>query len=417
MSAPEASTGGGPEGALTGLLVVELASEASAFAGKLLGDLGADVVLVEPPGGHATRLYPPFVADVEDPERSLWFWHYNTSKRSVVLDLDSDAGRADLERLLADADVVVEAEAPGALAARGIHDEALRERHPRLVWASVTPFGRSTSRRDEPATDLTVLAGGGPVWSCGYDDHSLPPVRGGGNQGWQTAGLWAAMGVLTAVVAREFTGRGQLVEVSAHAAANVTTEAGTYEWLVAGATVQRQTARHAAVHMTMDTDAICADGRQVNTGVPPRSASEFAGVLDWLDRIGGREQFPDYVLLEMGVERGGVAIHEIFEDPEAGAIFTAGREVVGYLAERVSAYDYFFNAQSLGLACGIIYSPEEVMADPHFVERGFPTPVRHEEMAREVLYPGAPYRLPASPWRISRPAPRVGEHQREILGG
>ena len=83
-----------------------------------------------------------------------------------------------------------------------------------------------------------MLAGGGPVWNCGYDDHSLPPVRGGGNQGHHTASHFAVMSTLVALLARDENGGGQHIDVSMHAAANVTTEAGSYEWLVAQATVQ-----------------------------------------------------------------------------------------------------------------------------------------------------------------------------------
>lgn len=403
-------------GALEGVVVVELASERAAFAGKLLADLGADVVLVEPPGGHPTRAYGPFADDVAHPDRSLWFWHSNTSKRGVVLDLASADGAAAFRRLVAGADVVVEGENPGALAALGLDHLALRVEHPALVWVSVTPFGRDNPRAHEQATDLTVLAGGGPVWSCGYDDHTLPPVRGGGNQGLHTACIWAVMGALTALVARDVTGEGQHVDTSMHAASNVTTEAATYEWLVAGATVQRQTARHAAVRPTRSTDAVCADGRQVNTGVPPRAAAEFAGLLQWLDELGLRADFGDAALLELGVERGGVQLQEIFEDELAMAIFGAGREAVQLIASRVTAQDFFVRAQTLGLPCGVIYSPEEVLADPHFVDRGFPVTVAHEEHGRDVTYPGAPFHLPRSPWAIRRRAPLVGEHQAEILG-
>ena len=116
---------------------------------------------------------------------------------------------------------------------------------------AVTPFGPSGERASEAVTDLTLLAGGGPVWNCGYDDHVLPPVRGGGNQGYHIAGVYAAMGALTALVHRDATGAGQRVDVSMHAAANVTTESGTFVWLVSGETVQRQTGRHASTVSTM----------------------------------------------------------------------------------------------------------------------------------------------------------------------
>jgi len=206
-------------GALKGVRVVELASEFGAFAGRALADLGADVVLVEPPGGHPTRRHAPFAGDVEDPERSLFFWHYNTSKRGVVLDLDERRGADAFRRLVAGADLVVEAEPPGRLAELGLDHTDLRAAHPALVWVAITPFGRDNPRAAEPATDLTVLAGGGPVWNCGYDDHTIPPVRGGGNQGLHTACVWAVMGALTALLARDVTGEGQFVDVSMHAPA------------------------------------------------------------------------------------------------------------------------------------------------------------------------------------------------------
>src|SRR5690348_10936359 len=100
---------GGP---LQGLRVVELASERACFAGKLMAMYGAEVIVVEPPGGHYTRRWPPFAGDVEDPERSLWWWHYNTNKLGVTLDLDDATGAAAFARLVERADVVLEAEDP-----------------------------------------------------------------------------------------------------------------------------------------------------------------------------------------------------------------------------------------------------------------------------------------------------------------
>jgi crotonobetainyl-CoA:carnitine CoA-transferase CaiB-like acyl-CoA transferase len=417
----EAAAGPGPRpvpGPLVGLRVVELASEHAAFAGKMLADLGAEVVLVEPPGGHPTRHHAPFVDDRPDPEGSLWWWHYHTSKLGVVVDLETADGQRDLRRLVAGADIVLEGEPPDRLAQLGLDHEEARAADPRLIWVSVTAYGRDPAlpRRDEPFTDLTILAGGGPVWSCGYDDHSLPPVRGGGNQGWHTGCLWAVMGALTAVLQREVSGRGQHVDVSLHAAANVTTEAGSYEWLVARATVQRQTGRHAAVTQTRFTRAVGADGRDVNTGFPPRNEAEFRAVLGWLEELGLRDEFPDAVLMEMGIERGGVHLSEVGQDPLATEIFGSGRDALLLIASRLPAQDFFVGAQERGLPCAVINSPEEVLADPHFRERGFPVEVDHPEHGRSFTYPGAPFLMPASPWRIRARAPRLGEHTAEVLG-
>jgi crotonobetainyl-CoA:carnitine CoA-transferase CaiB-like acyl-CoA transferase len=413
----DVSGGTGAPGPLFGLRVVELASEHAAFAGKMLGDLGADVIVVEPPGGHPSRAFGPFADDVEDPERSLWWWHYNTSKRGVVLDLDSDTGAEHFRRLAGEADIVLEGEQPDALATRHLDHPDLRADHEELIWVSVTPFGRTGTRAQEPATDLTLLAGGGPVWSCGYDDHSLPPVRGGGNQAFHIASTFAVMAALTAVLARDVTGRGQHIDVSMHAAANVTTEAGSYEWLVARGTVQRQTGRHALTTMTMPTQMCCADGLYVTTGFPPRAQRDYEALIDWLVTLGLRDEFPDIVLLDLAVERGGVTIAEMATDPLAVEIFGAGREALMFIAERITADEFFHGGQTRGLACGVVAAPEEAFDSEHFVARGFPVEVEHDDLGRTYRYAGAPFLMPASPWRIARRAPHVGEHDTEILGG
>jgi benzylsuccinate CoA-transferase BbsE subunit len=400
---------------LTGITVVELASEHAAFAGKWLADRGADVVVVEPPGGHHTRNYEPFLEDEPGPERSLWWWHYNTSKRGVVLDLASDEGRELFAVLVEGADVVLEGERPGTLAELRIDYPDLRPRRPELIWVSVTPYGRSGPRHDDAFTDLTVLAGGGPVWSCGYDDHRIPPVRGGGNQGYQTACIFAVMSVLTAWLHRARTGVGQFVDVSMHAAANVTTEAASYDYLVAQRTVQRMTGRHASVRLSTPSIVEARDGRLVHTGVPPRFAHEFTNLLRWLDDLGLRSEYHESFFLEMGEARGGVQTNEIHTDVEAGAIFNAGREALRFIAERLDAYEFFVGAQRHGLATGIVYSPEEVIEDPHFVARGFPVEVEHRELGRSFTYPGLPFVCQAAPGAITR-APRLGEHDEQILG-
>jgi len=398
-------------GPLTGLRVVELASEYAAYCGRLLADYGAEVLLVEPPGGAPQRWYEPFVDDIADPERSLWFWHYNANKFGVVLDLDAEDGRARFCDLVGSADIVVEAEPPGRLANLGIDEPDVRLANPGLVWAAITPFGRANPRAHEPATDLTILANAGPVWSCGYDDHSIPPVRGGGNQGYQTASLHAAIAILVAVLHRDLTGQGQFIDVSMHAASNVTTEFATYSWLVARETVQRQTCRHASARPTQMTIATDKEGRFVPTGVPPRSAREFQILIDWIDDNGWREEYPDTVLLELGRDRGGVTLIETLDDPVAAEIFGAGRGALQFIASRLTSYEFFVQGQSRGLALPVVYAPEEVMEDVHYAARGFPVTRHHDGIGRPVTYPGAPFVMEASPWRLERHAPRLGEHQ------
>lgn len=402
-------------GLLSGVIVVELASDLAAFAGRMLAGLGADVLLVEPPGGHPSRQHLPLAHEVEDPSQaSLWWWHHQAGKRSIVLDLDRSVDVGVLRRLLDRADVVLEAEAPGDLEAKGLSREELRSVHPGLVWASVTPWGVGSARSRHPVTDLTIAAEGGPAWSCGYDDHSLPPVRPGGDQSYQTASMFAVLGILTALVRRDASGEGQHVDVAAVAAAHVTTEAATYEWLLGGRTVQRQTGRHASTHPTVPTTATSADGRLISTGVPPRTVAEFEEIVGWLDEIGRRDDFDELGLLIAGIERGGVTMRELGSDPVALAIFGAGREAIRFIAATMTADRFFLEAQRRGFPCGVVRRPHEVLTDRHLQARGFPTPVRSAVLDREVLYPGAPFRSNGAAWSVGA-APRVDEHRREIL--
>ncbi|MEX2230225.1 MAG: CoA transferase [Dehalococcoidia bacterium] len=404
-----------PRGALADLRVIELANERSAFAGKLFADMGADVILVEPPGGDAMRTYPPFLEDRPGTDRSLAFWHYHTSKRGIVLDLDSGDGRVSFRRLVATADVVIESEEPGRLQALGLELAALQREHPRLITISMAPFARNGPRAREQTTDLTLLAGGGPAWSCGYDDHTLPPVRGGGNQGYQTGCHYAFMGALVALLYRDRTGRGQHIDVDMHAAQNITTEAGSYTWLVAQQTVQRQTGRHAGVNPSPQSQVQCADGRWVTTGFPGRRGDDYRRLLAWLEDSGLREQFAPAPLLELGTQHERLDLSRIAIDDEVRAIFGAARDALVFLASKLPAYEFFTGGQSRNFQVGIIYSPEEVMEDRHFIDRGFPVRVAHPELGREFTYPGAPYVFHGSPWKIQRRAPLLGEHTDEVL--
>jgi benzylsuccinate CoA-transferase BbsE subunit len=400
---------------LDGIRVVEIASDRAAYAGKLLGDLGADVIVVEPPGGHRSRTYGPFVDDEPDPERCLWWWNYNTSKRGVVLDLHSEAGATAFRSLVADADIVLEAEDPGSLDTLGLDHAHLRAEKPELIWVSVTPYGRLLQDCDTPATDLTLLAGGGMVWNCGYDDHTIAPVRPSGNHAMHTASAFAVLGALTALVSRDVTGVGQHVDVSMHAALNVTTEVSTTDWLFERSLLKRQTGRHASAVPTMEIQVQAGDGRYVTTGIGLTSRRDFQAGLDWLRDLGLEHDFPEAFFLQMGVDRGGVDLRSVGTDAEATAIYGAGRAVLTLIASRLTADEFFVQAQERGFICGVVSSPEEALFNPHFVARGYPVEVEHPDVDRTLTYPGLPFKGAHVPERIRR-APLVGEHTAEVLG-
>src|SRR5688572_23953084 len=154
-------------GALTGLRVIELADEQAEYCGLTLAGLGAEVVKVEPPGGSPTRRIGPFYQDVEDPERSLFFWQYNRGKRSVVLDLHRGDDRERLRALVATADVLLESTPRGQLEGFGLGTDALMRQHPSLIVARVSAFGDHGPWTDFKGSDLVHLALWGAMMNCG----------------------------------------------------------------------------------------------------------------------------------------------------------------------------------------------------------------------------------------------------------
>jgi len=198
---------------LAGVRVLDLSDETAWLAGKILAETGADVVKVERPGGDPGRT-GPYLGGVDDPERSLRWLALNTSKRGVSLDWRTAKGGALLRRLAESADVLIESAAPGTLDELGVGWETLHQENPRLVFCSVTPFGRTGPRAGWRAHDLVVVAMGGNASMTG--DADRPPVRCTMPTATLHAGPEAAAGIGMALWARETTGRGQLVDVSLH---------------------------------------------------------------------------------------------------------------------------------------------------------------------------------------------------------
>jgi crotonobetainyl-CoA:carnitine CoA-transferase CaiB-like acyl-CoA transferase len=374
--------------ALAGLRVVELVDERTLDTGRMLAELGADVVIVEPPGGSPVRSAPPFERDEPGVERSLRWQAGAISSRSVVLDLADTDDVATFTALVDRADVVLEGRGH-ALDPLGVGSNALRESRPSLIWVSVTPFGRESARADDPTTDLTLLAGGGVLWNCGYDDHSLPPIRGHGSQAYNIGSWYATIGVLTALAHRDRTGRGQLVDVNLNAACNVTCEQVTYNWLVAGIVMTRQTGRHAAPGPTAPVQVRCADGRYACTGVLPTQPRQFAALDAWLSELGLLDRLPEAVFLELGAARETrVDLADIGSDPEGASILAAARDAISLIASELSAYDFYIASQEHGFPAGAVVSPDEAFEDPHFVARGVQARVASPDDSSTYRVPG-----------------------------
>jgi crotonobetainyl-CoA:carnitine CoA-transferase CaiB-like acyl-CoA transferase len=377
-------------GPLAGLRVLELADHKGQFCGKLLGDLGADVVKIEPPGGEPCRLVGPFLDDLPGPERSLSFWYYNTSKRGITLDIETSDGRALFARLAAGADVVFESRPPGLLAALGLGFERLSDRNPRLVMCSLTPFGQTGPWRDYLSSDLLHMAAGGEMASCGYDEPDAPdapPIAPGGGNAWHMGCHFAYMAIMAALVYRTVAGSGQYIDASIHEACALTTEAAIANYVYRGEVLRRQTGRHHAAGKTPRTQFRAKDGNYVTALVAgrlnPRYIRELADLLDSYGMAGD------------------------LKDDELVADFIAS----------LPAEEVYHAAQQRGFTWGAVRAPEDLLDDPHLHDRGFWKTVEHPDLGRSFVYPGEAAIYNGSPWRISCRAPLVGEHNLEIFCG
>src|SRR5262245_58269374 len=153
--------------------VLDLTDERGLLCGQMLGDLGADVIQIEPPGGSPARRLGPFAGDVPHPDRSLAWWAYTRNKRSVTLDVTDPAGRDRLLELVRSAHFLIESETPGVRAVQRLDYEDLAVINPALIYVSITPFGQTGPRARWAASDLTVWAAGGPLILTGDSDR--PP--------------------------------------------------------------------------------------------------------------------------------------------------------------------------------------------------------------------------------------------------
>lgn len=396
-----------PSGPLTGLRILELSDEKGQFCGKLMGDLGADVIKIEPPGGEAVRHVGPFLDDIPHPERSLSFWAHNTSKRGITLNLETADGRQLFQRLVVTADVILETFPPGYLASLGLGYADLSAQHVGLIMCALTPFGQTGPWRDYATSDLLHMAVGGEMASCGYDAVDVPgdpPIAPGGGHAWYMGCHFAYMAIMAALVYRTVSGRGQYIDASIHEACALTTEIAIPVYVYRGEVMHRQTGRHHSTTPTMRTQFRSKDGKYVTALVAgrlnPRYVKQLTELLDSYGMAGDLKD-PRYE-------------DPAFIDAQASHII---EELVANFIANLPADEVYHAAQARGFTWGAVRSPEDLLDDAHLHDRGFWKEVEHPELGRSVTYPGEAAIYKGSPWRISRRAPLIGEHNAEIFCG
>lgn len=377
------------------------------MAGALLADLGADVVLVEPPSGSAARSVGPFVAGREgDPEASLWFWSYNRGKRSVALDLDDPRDQQRLRDLAASADVLIESDAPGAMAARGLGAEDLAEVNPGLVYTSISAFGQTGPKAGWAATDSIISAAG--QLSNVVGDEDRPPLRIPLDQCFLHASAEAAVGSLIALRERKRSGQGQHIDVSAQQAVTQATQSATLCHLYNSPELLRMSggARLGPFRVRLRSPA--ADGYVSVTILFGESIGPFgARLFEWMHSEGGCADSDleiDWINFVEGVITGRIPPTEYERIQQVAADFTATRTKAELL--------------EVALDKRLLIVPISTVADlvesPQYSERDFWRDIPTGGLD-SLRYPGPLAKFSETPLDISAPPPSIGEHTDEVL--
>src|SRR5215216_6635098 len=382
-------------GALAGLRVIEAGGGAAAgYAAKLLADLGADVIKVEPPEGDETRRMGPFPGDVPHPEKSGLFLYLNANKRGVMLDLAEAGDRALLHRLLADADLLVHGVSPAEMAARGLDWETVRGLNPRLIECSISRFGQDGPHRDFKGYELTSSAAGGwaTITGAGPEGAHLPPLKAFGQQADYQAGLNAAVASLGALIARDLHGgEGQHIDISTQEVVMSFLEMAIVHYSYGHRVASRLGGRIVQPWAILPAK----DGLVFILTV---QNAEWDRFVEWMGN-------PEW------------ASWEIFDDRlKRAEAWDVLRPFVEEWTSQHTVEEIYTGGLERKLPFAPLSTMGDLLANEHLKVRGFFATIGHPE-AGELTYPGAPWKLGATPWELRTPAPLLGQHNEEVLGG
>jgi len=352
------------------------------------------VIKAEAPGlGDEARRREPFAEDRPGIERSGLFAYLNANKRSITLDPYTAAGKKLFLELVKKADILVENNPPSLMERLGLTYDVLEKINPMLVMTSITPFGQTGPHRDYKAYELTVYHGGGYGYlSTGcFSEPVMPPIKAGGRQAQFGAGQVGTAATLFAVLARDQIGAGQHVDIS-----NQEVMAGLYE--------------SAIEHWTFTANEIGGVTNPVVQPMLPLQCKDGWVFIMCIEDF----QFNNFVKVMGNPEW---AKNELFKDRFSRASYIDA--LTPLLTEWTMQYtkdEVFRMAQAGHVPLAPAYTAQEVVNSPQIIARDYFVEIDHPEIG-QVRYPGAPYTLSETPWRIARRAPLLGEHNEEIYCG
>jgi len=388
---------------------LDLSNERGLLCGKLLAELGADVIKIELPGGDPARNIGPFYKDIPDPEKSLYWFALNISKRGITLSLETADGQDIFKRLVETADFVIESFAPGYMDSLGLGYPALEEINPSLLMTSITPFGQTGPYAHYKASDMILAAMGGFMYLSGYPDQ--PPVRISEPQSYFAGGIHGAMATLIAYYYRETTGVGQHVDVSIQEAVTHLLSIAPSEWECTGINARRTGpglfhARPTPPGPTMPRfHWPCKDGYvsfMLGGGAQRGLVNSTTALLEMMEKEGMAGYLKGYDPRDFD---GSTITQEERERMN---------EVFLNFFQTKTKQELFDAALEKGIVLCPLNTIKDIVESPQLAAREYFIKVEHSELGDTITYPGASVKLSEIPSQVTHRAPLIGEHNREV---
>jgi len=392
---------------LKGFRALDLTDEKGFLCGRILADLGVDVIKVEKPGGDLSRRIGPFYHGEPHPEKSLYWFAYNANKRGITLDIESEDGKQIFRNLGKTSNLVIESFRAGFMDSLGLGYRSLRRVKKGIIMVSITGFGQEGPYRDYETSDIVSMAAGGVAYIMGQPDR--PPIRFSLPQAFLHAGADAAVGALVALYHRELTGQGQQVDVSVQASLPLATFNAIPFWELNKVILKREGIYRAGLATSVRQRQLwqCKDGVVIFylLGDPVASKSNRA-LAKWIVEEGMASEFiknMDWDAFEAGNER-----QETQDEIE--------RCIAPFFLTKTKK-ELYEAALERKLALCPVSSFKDLAESAQLNDRNFWVEVEHEELSDVIRYPGAFAQFSQTPITVRRRAPLIGEHNEDIYIG
>lgn len=383
--------------------VLDLADERGLLCGKILADLGADVIKIEKPGGDPARNIGPFYHDIPHPEKSLFWFAFNTNKRGTTLNLETADGKDIFKRLVKGADIIVESFDPGYMDGLELSYTELSKISPQIIMTSITAFGQTGPYSGFKVSDIVALAMGCLMSQCGDPDR--PPVRCSFPQSFMNAGADAAVGTMVALYHRQLTGEGQHVDASAQEGLIWSTGENIIEWDIVKLSARRpghEFLRPSGIHTPVIWE--CKDGyvSMLLFGGQP-GAKTNRRLTEWMDSEGVA---PDYL---KNKDWENWDWERISQEELDSVVQPIARLFKSHTKAEIQA-----EAINRVIQLFPVFNSEETTTNPQLAARDFWVNIEHDELGDTISYPGAFAKFSETPIKNWCRAPLIGEHNEQI---